>query len=698
MFSERPHLRWSMTFRLLIMCCFLAWGVAGRLPSSPGQDLGFGGLGAEKPVTLSAEFEVYEDGRGGRVHVTARIAPGWHVYSVTQKEGALPTVIQLGKTDSVKLTGPFVPDRPPQLKTEGLSGETHVVEIHEDQVTWTAPFELTRAVEDPESLKIPLSVEGQVCLTQCQLFGEDLEATFAGTIARPSDQGEYRPERSHGKFRGEVTVRSTGERVELVWTLTAVPDPKWHIYAAGVKKKGQTSCPTQFYFQLPEGWTAGEPQASSPPVEEEVGLPGEKTVWYHREPVTWTVELAGPRASLSEQPVLQAWVGYQFCWENGCDADRVMAVTADLSGALSKDVDEHGVKLPLSFEPAEMSYDKLTERIRANAARRTGAVVSGQITEYPLWLVLLIAVLGGFLLNFMPCVLPVIGLKIMAFVEQAGASRRKVFMLNFWYAVGMLIVFLAFALLLSARQLGLRDDDFGWGQQSQYPPYVITMTAVIFVMALSYLGVWEIPVPGFVGTSKLAQYSERGEGYLAASLKGVITTLVAIPCTAPALGTALAYCYSQPPKVIFTVFVAMWFGMAFPYLVIGIFPRLISFLPRPGMWMETFKEFLGFLLLGTVVFFLSFLEDSLVVPTVGFLIALWMACWIIGKIPLTAPTGLKTFLRSLALVVALLGGYFAYGFRGENSYELAWEPFSPPVLESKLKEGNIVLVDFTADW
>ena len=272
------------------------------------------------------------------------------------------------------------------------------------------------------------------------------------------------------------------------------------------------------------------------------------------------------------------------------------------------------------------------------------------------------------------------------------------------------------------------ESQFGWGQQSQYPAYTITVTAVIFVMALSFLGVWEIPVPGFVGSSKMAQYSEQKEGYQAAFSKGIITTLVAIPCTAPALSTALVWCANKPPSLVYTVFVAMGLGMAAPYLVIGLYPQLVSFLPKPGGWMETFKQFLGFMLLGTVVFFLSFLESYLVVPTISFLIALWMACWILGMITLSASAKKKWVMRGLAVGLSAAGGYFSFAMfdqimadrfdraiekelmvRGANTTqvarptvgkenELPWQIFSEQRLLDELAKGNTVMVDFTADW
>ncbi len=723
--------RFRIRFRCWLACCGLFLLPWSSLALAQDLELPLGGFGspgaipAGDPVTLSAKFKVYTDGKGGQVEVTAEIAPGWHVYSITQTGGsALPTTIKLGKTDQIKLTSSFVPDHPPELKSEGVGDMQALVEIHEEKVTWTASFEFIESVADPEQITIPLVVDGQACLESCMLYGGKIEAKFAGTATRPAagDSG-YAPQGAHGKFEGKLSGKVEGDEVVLTWELKAIPVPKWHVYALGIKEAGQVSTPTQIHFQLPKGWKATQPQASSKPLKKETGLKNDPTMFYHEQPVTWTVKIRGPRKAVAADTLIKAWVGYQFCSDRACDLPEVMTVTAGI-GELAE---ESSVTAPLAFQAATMPYDELTKLMEQTSFELAAVEVDDELMKQPLAWILLFAVLGGFLLNFMPCVLPVIGLKIMAFVEQAGASRAKVFLLNFWYGVGMLIVFLILATLISAKDLGWRESEFGWGQQSQSPAYVIAMSSVIFVMALSFLGVWEIPVPGFVGTSKMAQYSERNEGYSAALFKGVITTLVAIPCTAPALSTALAWCANKPPPIVFTVFVAMWFGMAVPYFVIGLFPKLVSFIPKPGLWMETFKEFLGFLLLGTVVFFLHFLDWPLVMPTVAFLVALWMACWILGKIPWTAPTGRKMLLRLLAAGVALAGGWFSYGYfddvmasrfqrdayavlaedgagpagltqTAHSEHELPWQRFSLKKLEDELAKGNTVLIDFTADW
>jgi thiol:disulfide interchange protein DsbD len=354
-------------------------------------------------------------------------------------------------------------------------------------------------------------------------------------------------------------------------------------------------------------------------------------------------------------------------------------------------------------------------------------------------LILGIAFLGGFILNFMPCVLPVIGLKVMSFVQQAGESRAKVFSLNVWYAAGLVSVFLVLATLAAVWNMG-------WGEQFNFDKFNITMVAVIFTMGLSFLGVWEIPIPGFMGTGKANEMAEK-EGPAGAFLKGVITTILATPCSGPGLATALAWCNGKPVPLVYTVFAVMGLGMASPYLVIGANPGLARYIPKPGEWMETFKQVMGFVLLGTVVYMLTFIHWSNVVPTIAFLFGLWMACWWVGRIPIYADfqQKLRGWLAATAFAVLVglfafgdrldLGGTTAYGLRGvmgyrlttfvdkraqeqlatidqsaavpktavqtthaESDSELPWQPFSELRLKELTAENKTVLVDFTADW
>lgn len=335
--------------------------------------------------------------------------------------------------------------------------------------------------------------------------------------------------------------------------------------------------------------------------------------------------------------------------------------------------------------------------------------------------ILMLAVAGGFVLNLMPCVLPVIGLKIMSFVQQAGQDRRRVLSLNVAYSLGILFVFLILATL--ARGLG-----WGWGQQFSSDGFSIGLATVVFVMALSFLGVWEVPIPGFAASHGAQKLTEQ-EGYSGAFFKGVLATLLATPCSAPGITPALAWCVNKPFLLVYLVFSCMALGMALPYLVLGFRPELLRFLPRPGAWMETFKQLMGFVLMGTVVFLLTAVSLENILPTVALLFACWAGCWWIGRLPFTADRAAR--LRAwgvAATVVVLVGGYaFAdyrqvgdmtlWGLRGMMShrlatlasqqtgtptkrvgFELPWEPFSSQRLEELAQGNQTVMVDFTADW
>ncbi|MEM9187344.1 MAG: cytochrome c biogenesis protein CcdA [Planctomycetota bacterium] len=301
---------------------------------------------------------------------------------------------------------------------------------------------------------------------------------------------------------------------------------------------------------------------------------------------------------------------------------------------------------------------------------------------------------GGLLLNLMPCVLPVIGLKVMSFVDQAGKSRGHALTLNVWYSLGILSVFVALALLAIGAGLS-------WGEQFGSPTFNVVMASIIFVMALSLLGVWEIPIPGFLGSGKAAEAASK-EGASGAFLKGVVTTLLATPCIGPGMGAALGWAVKQPPGVTLAVFASLGIGMASPYLLIGVFPNTVRFLPKPGAWMETFKELMGFVLLGTVLFLLAILPTHDLLPTLALFTALALACWTFGKTPLTASSGEKNQTYALCSAITVGGAVFAFGWLApllSAEDDPSWRPFSLPALKQVAVDGGkTVLVDFSADW
>ena len=300
-----------------------------------------------------------------------------------------------------------------------------------------------------------------------------------------------------------------------------------------------------------------------------------------------------------------------------------------------------------------------------------------------------LAFLGGLILNVMPCVLPVISLKILSFLEQAGESRGRVFALNVWYCLGLLSVFM----VLAALAAGGRQ---AWGQQFTLPWFKVALTGLVFVMALSFLGVWEIPIPGFVGAGG-ANRLQTQEGPSGAFFKGVFTTILATPCSGPFLAPVFGYLLNQPPSMAYLIFGAVGLGMAFPYLLIGAVPELLRFLPKPGRWMETVQQLMGFLLLATVVYLFTTLSTAYFISTLTLLVGLWFACWWIGRTPLTAPAGWRLAAWLGGPTVAALVGLFAFTLLIQES-KIHWQAFSPEALARARAEGKTVMVDFSANW
>jgi thiol:disulfide interchange protein DsbD len=312
----------------------------------------------------------------------------------------------------------------------------------------------------------------------------------------------------------------------------------------------------------------------------------------------------------------------------------------------------------------------------------TRSPISGDLLRY-----LVLGFFGGMILNLMPCVLPVIGLKIMSFAQQAGESSSRILWLNICFVAGLVTVFMVLAALAAFA-------GWGWGAQFQRPEFAIVLALIVFVFALSFLGTWEIPIPGFVGSGKAAQ-AAQGEGPSGAFAKGVLTTLLATPCSGPLIVPTLAWAIPQSKPVIFAVFLAMGLGMGAPYLAIGLAPGLLKFLPKPGAWMETFKQVMGFVLLATVVWIFTFLDKDFFVPTLALLFAAWAACWWVGRVALTADLSDKLRAYLIGSVFTAVLGYMAFSTLGPGKH---WEQFSTAKLAKLRSSNTTVFVDFTADW
>jgi suppressor for copper-sensitivity B len=293
-------------------------------------------------------------------------------------------------------------------------------------------------------------------------------------------------------------------------------------------------------------------------------------------------------------------------------------------------------------------------------------------------------------------VLPVLGLKLMSFAQQSGQARREVFEMNLWYCAGLYAVFFALATASVAANIGLGSSNLAWGEQFTSASFNITMLGIVFAFGLSFLGIWELPIPGFIGEQ--AGHAQTREGPMGAFLKGVLSTVLATPCSGPFLGPVFGFTLTQSTAVTYAVFGSIATGMALPYILVGLVPGLVKFLPKPGAWMGTFKEVLGFVMLGTVVYLFTFLNSQWFVPTLAMLIGIWMACWWVGRAQeRQGVIGFGRWVQAAALASAI--GTAAFMFLGPVKKVIEWEqPFTRARLAELREQGSTVMVDFSADW
>jgi thiol:disulfide interchange protein DsbD len=305
-----------------------------------------------------------------------------------------------------------------------------------------------------------------------------------------------------------------------------------------------------------------------------------------------------------------------------------------------------------------------------------------------------LAFAGGIILNLMPCVFPVLFLKALALVGSAGESGRRRRAHGTAYTVGILCSFwIIVGALLALRALGRQA---GWGFQLQSPGFIVAMTCLLFFMALSLAGMFDL---GLTVTSAGDSLARKG-GYTGSFFTGVLATVVATPCTAPLMGAAIGFALSQNAIVTFTIFTSLAFGLALPYLALTFVPGWASKLPRPGRWMETLKQLTSVPLFLTVVWLVWVYgrlsgtaagdsTDHVARLLVGLLI-LAIGGWILGR----WPTRRWGYIGAAATAAAAL----AFPLIAAQPDRLQWQPFSNAALEEAQSEGKPVFVDFTAAW
>jgi thiol:disulfide interchange protein DsbD len=354
------------------------------------------------------------------------------------------------------------------------------------------------------------------------------------------------------------------------------------------------------------------------------------------------------------------------------------------------------------------------------ASGPTAAAVDGSgpvagVVKQSLWLNLLYAFLGGLILNVMPCVLPVIALKILGFVQQAKDEPAQVRKLGLIYTAGVLVSFLALALVI----IGLKaaGSKVGWGFQFNNPYFLVAMTTLVTLIALNLFGVFEVTLGSRTLTAATSLSSKHGSA--GAFFNGLLATLLATSCSAPILGAAIGFAFAQPAGIILLIILTVGLGLAAPYLVLSWQPAWLKFLPKPGAWMEKFKIAMGFPMLAAAVWLCSILTLHYGERTwwlAIFLVFVAVASWIYGEF---VQRGSKHRVTTALATAAVLFIGYRYALEGELRWRepiretkesstaalpkvaprgLDWQKWSPEAVAAARAEGRPVVVDFTATW
>jgi thiol:disulfide interchange protein DsbD len=408
---------------------------------------------------------------------------------------------------------------------------------------------------------------------------------------------------------------------------------------------------------------------------------------------------------------LKVTASYQVCKDSGMcympqDVELSIALPSGLKGAPDTAED---AKPSVSEDKTVEKAPAVSESKPVEKAPAANAVEASDKKPSSLLHMILLAFMGGMILNLMPCVLPVLSIKMMSIVSSAGQNRSEILKGGMIYTAGILVSFAVLALVIVV--LKKSGESVGWGFQFQNPYFVFGLLAIIWAFALSLFGMYHIQLPG----ANIAHKASSSHGMAGTFMSGVFAVLLATPCTAPMLGSAVGFTLKQPAPIIFVMMLVIGLGLAFPFILLSVFPSVIKLIPKPGNWMNVFSSLMGFLLIGTAIFLartLSFIitQDQFI-NVMWFMLVLSFGLWLYGLSSRPhIPRKRQWFGIVAALAVVLGCGYHmldfsavaadSSGFKAQNSGGVGdnWRTFSPALLTQLRQEGKPVFVDFSAEW
>jgi cytochrome c biogenesis protein CcdA len=358
---------------------------------------------------------------------------------------------------------------------------------------------------------------------------------------------------------------------------------------------------------------------------------------YGKTEIEWDGEYQDPPAPLNDNGELSRSYDLRFLI-NSPTLGKVNVVTLT-------------VKNFSNSSPTLDDFYKKLPPMGKSAAAGTLAATEPTADERSLFEYLLFAFLGGLILNLMPCVLPVISLKLFGLIKHKNTPRSKLLKHNLSYTAGVISTFLVLAgVIITIKTTG---EEIGWGFQLQSPTFIFAMVLVLFVLSLNLFGLFEFSTPGGTKFGGV----ELQEGMTGDFLSGVLTTILSTPCSAPFLGTALTFAFSASNITIFVMFFAIGLGLAFPFILTGLFPQSLFLFPKPGAWMEKLKFFLGLSLLATVIWlydvFVNLVNYEIMGIRLNGLLALWFFAFFFAR-KISQKRGWQFFFFAVPLCFTLL--------------------------------------------
>ena len=577
--------------------------------------------------------------------------PHWHSYWIAAGTG-YPTSLAWTLPEGFKAgdiqwpTPHVVKDGEGKITGNGYENEAYML------VEITPPATLAAGT----TVKLTATAEWLMCLTVCMPGEAKLELSLPAAAAGSADA---KWTQAITDARAKLPDASTG------WALTATHDGTTATLRLR-PQAGTTHQPKELHFFAADGFT----DYAKPAV-----VRADNGGWVLELPLDAaadkaTARLTGVLASANGWAEGAGYDGLAIDVPFTKDAPKTAAVTAPSSGAGAQPAN------PAVPPPA------------------AGSLLG----------TLSLALVGGRVLNLMPCVFPVLGIKILGFVNQSGSDKAKIVRHGLVFTAGVLGSFWALAGALLALRAG--GAQLGWGFQLQSPAFVFGMAVFLLIFALNLSGLFEVGLAatGVGGSLQMQQ------GYAGSFFTGALAVLVATPCSAPFLAPALGAALSLSAFESLLVFTAIAVGLALPYLLLSIFPSALKFLPRPGAWMETFKQFMAFPLYATVGWLLWVLagqtkddDNALLLIAFGFVLVA-MAAWAYGRFGQAHGKPGRQLFGRVAAAALLAGGLYtgwpapAQAAPTDGSYQVTWEKWSPAAITAAQAAGKFVYVDFTARW